>query len=92
MISRLSKPTHILRHPFIIIIRKIILYLYKSLSNRKPFKHALESNIKPVNDRHFLFSGGGLNSKGGRASKSFNRLDVRPMGWLCPIYITSESQ
>lgn len=42
----------------------------------------------PVYDGHFLFSGGGLNSNGGRGSKSFKRLAVRPVGWLCPICIT----
>lgn len=41
----------------------------------------------PVYGRHFLFSGGGLNSNGGRGSNSFKRLAVKPVGWLCPICI-----
>ena len=43
------------------------------------------SSDTPVYGGHFLFSGGGLCSIGGLASKSFNKFAVNPVGWLCPI-------
>lgn len=51
----------------------------------------LQAFLEPVYGGHFLFSGGGLNSSGGRGSKSFKRLFVRPVGWLCPICIKETS-